>query len=401
MRDEGSAKNDSLPSRGDDQPERRRGRLARRLRLSLVLLLLVPVLANCRFSAPGYDGPVSDHFDGEVFFNRHARFSKGLSDVLRWRVLGDRVPWPETVPAEPRELPRSEFLRAKLAATFINHATVLLRINGVTILTDPIYSERCSPVSFAGPKRVRPPGIRFDALPTIDVVVISHNHYDHLDVPTLRRLAQRDGPIILAGLGTRAQLERDGVPGSRDLDWGEELRHKGLGFRFVDCQHWSSRGLTDRRNTLWGSWILEGARADGSKRQVYFAGDTGYSPHFKEQGERYGPFDLALLPIGAYEPRWFMAFAHMNPADAVKAHIDLRSKLSMGIHFGTFQLTDEGIDAPLRALAEARRAAGLSELEFRAPKFGETWILEPGSGAPPGGAPAALGPASAGDGSDG
>lgn len=338
-------------------------RLPKAVRRSLAGSALLPIVVT--LGAPGYRGPKSDHFDGERFFNA-ARMNKGFADFLKWKTNGQAERWPDWVDGEPRTVPAS----SGLAVTYINHATILVQIDGVRILTDPIFSERASPVGFAGPRRHRPPGVRFEDLPKIDVVAVSHNHYDHLDIPSLRRLAERDRPLILSGLGNKRLFDLERLPNTRDMDWEDSLIHKDVIIRYVRCQHWSARGVADRRKTLWGSFIFEGAAGS-----AYFAGDTGYSPHFKDQGERYGPFDIALLPIGAYEPRWFMKFAHMNPADAVQAHEDLRARQSMGIHFGTFQLTDEGIDKPAEHLAAARKTAGLGAADFWVPGFGETRII--------------------------
>jgi L-ascorbate metabolism protein UlaG (beta-lactamase superfamily) len=238
--------------------------------------------------------------------------------------------------------------RGELRVTFINHATTLVQLDGVNILTDPIYSRRCSPVDFAGPERVRPPGIRFEELPRIDGVVLSHNHYDHLDLPTLRRLARAWPSMrIFGGLGTRTLLARHGLEAT-ELDWWEAVELDGLTVRSVPSQHFSNRGLGDSNNTLWSAWSLE---SEGGR--VYFAGDTGYGPHFKEAGDRLGPYRLAILPIGAFRPEWFMGPVHQSPAQAVQSVLDLRASMAVPIHYGTFALADDGEDEPLEALAQA------------------------------------------------
>jgi L-ascorbate metabolism protein UlaG (beta-lactamase superfamily) len=263
----------------------------------------------------------------------------------------------------------------RMALTFVGQATFLITTPHATILTDPIFSDRASPLSFAGPKRAKPPGLALDVLPPIDVILLSHNHYDHMDLASLRRL--RGGgakPVpIVTGLGNGRYLARKGVPGAAELDWWERISLRpGVTITFVPAQHWSSRTLRDRRTTLWGGFVIE----TGGTR-LYFAGDSAYCPWFKAIGERLGPPDVALLPIGAYEPRWFMQGQHMNPAEAVQAHLDLGARQSFGMHFGTFQLTDEAIDEPLHALDRARQAAGIGDA-FATLDIGETRIVETG-----------------------
>jgi L-ascorbate metabolism protein UlaG (beta-lactamase superfamily) len=254
-----------------------------------------------------------------------------------------------------------------IRATYINHATVLVQVAGLNILTDPVWSKRVSPVTFAGPKRVRDPGIPIEALPEIDLILVSHNHYDHLDTASLKKLRQQQEkePVIVSGLGNAKLLRKQGYTNALELDWGEHTQVGAATVHFVECQHRSGRGAFDQMKTLWGSFVAE--TPEGA---IYFAGDTGYSPHFKAQGEQYGPFALSLLPIGAYEPRWFMKDIHLNPEEAVQAHLDLNSQQSLGIHFGVFQLTWEEIDSPIIDLEAALNAQGLPRETF--------WVLEPG-----------------------
>jgi L-ascorbate metabolism protein UlaG (beta-lactamase superfamily) len=224
-----------------------------------------------------------------------------------------------------------------------------------------------SPVTFAGPKRVRDPGIPIEALPEIDLILVSHNHYDHLDTASLKKLRQQQEkePVIVSGLGNAKLLRKQGYTNALELDWGEHTQVGPATVHFVECQHRSGRGAFDQMKTLWGSFVVE--TPEGA---IYFAGDTGYSPHFKAQGEQYGPFALSLLPIGAYEPRWFMKDIHLNPEEAVQAHLDLNSQQSLGIHFGVFQLTWEAIDSPITDLEAALDAQRLPRETF--------WVLEPG-----------------------
>ncbi|MFI5347902.1 MAG: MBL fold metallo-hydrolase [Elusimicrobiota bacterium] len=307
--------------------------------------------------------PVSDHFDGETFYNldRSKTVKKTFRDFLKWRFTPrPRGYWPARAdnPFSP-ELPRS-LGAAALAVTGINHATDLIQFQGLNILTDPVFSERVSPVSWIGPRRVRPPGLAFDALPRIDVVLVSHNHYDHMDLPTLVRLHRRDRPRFIVPLGNARILS--GIEGVVELDWWQvAVVGDDSSVTLVPVQHWSGRSLFDRRRALWGGFFIRRGSAS-----VFFAGDTGYGEHFAMIRDRLGPPDLSLLPIGAYEPRWFMKDQHINPDEAVRAHLDLGSRRSVGMHFGTFRLTDEGIDDPVTALAESRRVRSVPEEDFLA-----------------------------------
>ena len=328
-------------------------------------ILLCFYFLSCT-SSPGYKGPKSDHFNGKTFFNKYGKMKNDFFSFLKWRFTANKGPWPNWVKNKLSTKPTKRIKESSLTATFINHATVLIQFGNINIITDPIFSKRCSPFSWIGPKRVREPGVKFEDLPPIDIVLISHNHYDHLDIPTLKKLAKRDNPIIISGLGNGQLFEKNQLKNYKDLDWGDTLELKGLKFHFLVAQHWSGRGLTDRLQTLWGSFLIE---KDGKK--VYFAGDTGYGPHFKDHGNTFAPVDLALLPIGAYRPRWFMKFAHMSPQDALKAHLDLKSKRSIGIHFGTFSLGDDAFDDPIKDLKKEREKMGINEKDFIAPEFGE------------------------------
>ena len=300
----------------------------------------------CAFSGPTWQGAPSDHFDGERF-HPPVPGERGFGDLLRWQKERARPAWHE-VEAEPGPPPPRRLPLGALRVTFVNHATVLLQAFGMNILTDPIWSKRCSPLETIGPARVRPPGIRFEDLPPIDAVLLSHDHYDHMDVPTLRRL-ERAFPQarIYAGLGNAAFLRGQHVRHVYDLDWWQEVRFGRATFIGVPAQHFSNRGFCDRNGTLFLGYVVRGAAGS-----VYFAGDTGYAPHFAEIRRRLGPLRLAVLPIGAYKPEWFMAPMHLSPAQALQAQADLGAPLAMGMHFGTFQLGDEGQDEAQQVRAE-------------------------------------------------
>lgn len=334
--------------------------------------LLVFLLA-CRTGS--YEGPPSDHFDGERFFQPGVASHKSFFDLLRWSLSGDRAEWPEWVAnTEEPDLP-AEVRAGEIVVTFVNHATLLIQLPGLNILTDPSWSERASPVSWAGPKRVRAPGLAFEKLPKIHAVLVSHNHYDHLDVPTLQRLAREHEAAIFVPLGDKGWLEKEGVTGVKEMDWGQSIPlGPSVQAFFTPSQHWSARGLFDRNLSLWGAWLLQ-----FGEHRLYFAGDTGYGPHFEKIKKDYGKVWLALLPIGAYEPRWFMKEAHINPAEAVQAHRDLGATRSLGMHFGCWQLTDEAFDRPVQDLQEALRVAQIPSEEFEAAVVGKTYRFHPDS----------------------
>ncbi len=320
---------------------------------------------------PGYDGPQSDHFNGRLFFNPDAPTGRSFKDFLRWQRTQQRKSWPEWVANRAQPVLPETLATGQIALTFINHITFLLQFNGLNVLTDPVYSQRVSPFRSVGPRRVRDPGLAFEALPPIHLVLITHNHYDHLDIETLLRLEQAHSPRFVTGLGNRAFLAGFGIQAVDELDWWQSVATAGAEVTLTPAQHWSSRGPRNRNRTLWGGFIV---RASG--RQVYFAGDTGYWTHFRQVRERVGRVDLALLPIGAYEPRWFMRDQHMNPDDAVRAHLDLEPKVSVATHFGCFQLTDEGIDDPPLELAAACERLGVSPDAFQVLETGETRLFD-------------------------
>ncbi len=327
-------------------------------------------LVSCT-GAPHYQGPRSDHFNGSTFVNS-IPMTKGAADMasVGWGALTKASQWPDWVEVEPQPVAH-ERVQDGITITYINHATFLIQVDGLNILTDPVYSMRASPFQWAGPKRVHQPGVRFEDLPRIDVVLISHNHYDHLDEATLKKfVGQNQQPIILAGLGNGALFERWDLNSFYDLDWEESVEHEGVEFIFTECRHRSGRGFSDQMKTLWGSFVIKTSRGN-----IYFAGDTGYGPHFKSTGDEHGPFAAALLPIGAYEPRWFMKDVHVNPAEAAQAHQDLRSQFSIGMHFGTFQLTYEAIDQPEKDLAAALQEKGIEPQEFITLDAGDNYFL--------------------------
>ena len=277
-----------------------------------------------------------------------------------------RTAWPKRVPLAPHPAPPAAVARGSVAVTFIGHATFLIRTASTVILTDPVFTPHAGPFGRLGPPRVRPPGIAPSALPPVDLVLVSHNHYDHLQPSSLRLFADRATYVAPLGVGPQLNVPRN----IQELDWWESTSAGGAEITCVPAQHFSARTPWDRDRTLWCGYVV---RVDGVT--IYFAGDSGYSPQFKEIGARFPSIDVALVPIGAYEPRWFMTPVHMNPEEAVRVHLDVRPRVSIGMHFATFQLTDEAIDEPRRALERARAAHGVRDEAFRVLDFGETAIL--------------------------
>ena len=307
--------------------------------------------------------PVSDHCDGERFFNPHGR-PRPLRDVIKWMRTRRRTPWPARRPNAPYPPPPPAVGRGEVAVTFIGHSTFLIRTASTVILTDPVFTSRAGPFGRLGPPRVRPPAIAPSALPPVDLVLVSHNHYDHLQPSSLALFADRATYVTPLGVGRQTGRK------ATELDWWQSTSDGGVEITCVPAQHFSARTPWDRDRTLWCGYVV---RVDDVT--LYFAGDSGYSPQFREVGTRFPSIDVALLPIGAYEPRWFMGAVHMNPEEAVRAHLDVRPRVSIGMHFGTFQLTDEGIDEPLRALERARETHGVSTGDFRVLDFGESVIV--------------------------
>jgi L-ascorbate metabolism protein UlaG (beta-lactamase superfamily) len=332
------------------------------------VLLLSGVFSMISCSNPTY--PISDHFDGKIFHNqnRASDVDRSIYELLKWKLGGKVKEWPDQVVdnVEP-ELP-SSLESGEAAVTFVNHATDLIQLKNLNVITDPVFSERVSPLKWAGPKRHRQPGVSLEALPPIQIIVVSHNHYDHMDLDSLAKITKRDHAKVLVPLGNKKFLKAQGIEDVEELDWWQSLTlADGSKITLVPMQHWSSRGLFDQSETLWGGFVIE---ASGLK--ILFAGDTGYGQQFREIREKFGPLDISILPIGAYEPRWFMEPQHMNPKDAVQAHIDLGSALSIGTHFGTFQLTDEGIEDPVVDLQKSLLELGVDPQKFLAPKHGQT-----------------------------
>ena len=321
------------------------------------------------------DAAGKPHHAADGFRNNYPHAMPGGRDFFRWRWDAWRNKHPRR-PAQgyklPRAQPRVAFLqqnRSTTSVTWIGHSTILLQLGGLNILTDPVLGLRASPLAFAGPRRFSAPGLLLEQLPHIDLVLLSHNHYDHLDEWTVRRLNRQAGgpPHFLVPLGLRNWFVRRNMHRVTEMDWWDSQSIEGLQIHFVPAQHWSSRTLTDRNQSLWGGFVV-----DGPAFRFYFAGDSGYSKDFADIGRRFPGIDLAALPIGAYEPRWFMRNQHVNPAEAVQALVDLGADSAFAIHWGCFELTDEPLDQPPRDLALALNDAEIDAERFFVMRIGET-----------------------------
>lgn len=306
-------------------------------------LLFIVFLAAC---APRYKGPVTDHFNGKKFANTGPAVER-KGGLLKWLFNRDKGPWLNTPEAQPGPKPQTRVLGDSLVVTFVGHSSFLLQVDGLNILTDPVWSDKIGPTKWLGIKRRRPPGLRYEDLPPIDAVLLSHCHYDHLDLGTLKRLAKDFNPSMVTPLGVSYLPKKVGGNATRELDWNEKLvLSDKLTITCTEARHFSNRGMGDRDRTLWGGYLLHTRFGT-----IYFAGDTGYGDLFPKIAQHArqsetGPVKLAMLPIGSYRPTWFMAPVHMSPVEAVQAFNDLGQPQSVGIHFGTFQQGDDGLFEP-------------------------------------------------------
>jgi len=356
----------------------------------LVALCFAPTLVPPLLDRVYYSGPPSDHFDGRRFFNPGADPPRGEGATRRWMAGEGRARWPDHVPVRQTVPPR-RVAGNDMRMTWIGHSTVLVQTAGLNILTDPIWSDRASPFSFAGPKRVRAPGVRFEDLPKIDLVVVSHNHYDHMDLRTLKRLWERDRPRIVTSLGNDTILARAGIP-ALAFDWGGHFVQKRDGaivsgnpacaagpwqcgeayaVTVERVHHWGSRWLSDRNRALWSGFTIETPAG-----RIFFAGDTGWGDgSWVREAARHGPFRLAIIPIGAWSPRDFMRSNHIDPGEAWRAFEALAPARAIGVHWGTFQLSFEAIDAPPRAIAALARARRVPADRFVTTEPGATFSV--------------------------
>lgn len=355
--------------------------------------LAAAALVGCASSNPAYD-PSKPHHLPNGFRNLHAS-PHGEPDggfwAWQWQRLRADLPAdrPERVPRAAVDLARLQQASADLTFTWLGHSSALWQVNGLRIMTDPHLSERASPVSYAGPKRLNAPPITADQLPRIDVVLISHNHYDHLDLATVQRLAAQPGgsPLFVVPLGVGRWMADQGITRVKEMDWWEQFEVPAAAgavtVNFVPSHHWSSRTPWDRSATLWGGFVMQ-APMGAAPVSLYYTGDTGYAPDFAEIGRRFGGFDFSMIPVGCYEPRWFMRGQHVNEEEAVRIHQDVRSRQSIGVHWGVFRLCDDPIDAPMDGLPAALDRLQVARDAFVLPVLGETRVLRAAGTAPEG-----------------
>jgi L-ascorbate metabolism protein UlaG (beta-lactamase superfamily) len=337
----------------------------------MLLIIVLGVIATVPLSviiigraiaAPKYRGAVSDHFDGTKFFNPSGMNSKEFKDVVKWQSeKREKGVWHTPKNIAIGEKPTPSVTDGNLRVTYIGHSTVLLQLDGLNILTDPVWYARCSPVQWAGPKRVIPAGIDINDLPKIDIILQSHNHWDHLDIINLPKIWQRDKPVVYTALGVSQFLNKKGISQTMDMDWWDETHFNAdITITCVPAQHFSGRGTVDRNATLWAGFVISSKKSGN----IYFAGDSGYGSFFKTIGERFGAMRLALIPIGAFKPRWFMGNIHCAPDEAVQIHFDVKAQSSLAIHHSTFSLADDGQTEPLDLLQEAKQLRGLADDAF-------------------------------------
>ncbi|MDX1585176.1 MAG: MBL fold metallo-hydrolase [Balneolaceae bacterium] len=342
---------------------------------AILLLLFATYIVDVIIKAPAYRGPKSGHFNGRTFRNLDGIKARGFKDIIKWALSGDPGTWTKLTEKDSTigSIEQSRNGKEDVQITFVNHATFLIQVDGMNILTDPVWSLRASPFQWIGPKRMRPPGIKFQDLPEIDLVLISHNHYDHLDKNTVRALKKAYDPQFITPLGVSRYLHDLGIERTIEMDWWNKREiSEELSISSVPAQHFSGRGLTDRDKTLWCGYVLEAPSST-----IYFAGDTGYDGFFKKIGAKFKSIDVALLPIGAYRPRWFMRPIHVNPEEAVMIHRDIGAGTSIGMHFGTFPLADDGMSEPREDLEKAKQKHGLDGNEFITLQEGETYEAVP------------------------
>lgn len=332
---------------------------------AILIIVLLTIIIGFVLSGPGYKGPKSDHFDGKIFSNPNGLAAQNLIGVMKYGITRKPEKWIKNYETAVRTDPIPTSNLNEVQISFVNHSTFLIQIGGYNILTDPIWSKRCSPFQWVGPERMRPPGIGMDLLPKIDLVLLSHNHYDHLDVNSIKDIVKKDNPKFIAPLGVGKFLSKLGVEKYNEFDWGQEEQFGNISIKGVAANHFTSRGLFDRDKTLWCGYLLN---FDGYK--LYFMGDSGYGPNFKVLGEQEKTIDLALIPIGAYLPKWFMSPIHVSPSEAVQVHQDINAKQSIAMHFGTFPLADDGMHTPVTELKKSLALNGISEEEFMVPDEG-------------------------------
>lgn len=336
----------------------------------LLAVVLLTVIFGFVLSGPGHEGGMTDHFDGKRFINPNGLAAQNLLGVLKFGIYRKPEKWIKDYETDTRTEAIPKPKQDEVQVSFVNHSTFLIQVGGLNILTDPVWSKRCSPFQWAGPERMRPPGFSMDLLPKIDIVLLSHNHYDHLDVNTIKAIHQKHKPKFVVPLGVGKFLSKLGVTDSSELDWGQTENIDSCSIKGIPANHFSSRGLFDRDKTLWCGYLLK-----FGDYKIYFLGDSGYGSNFKTLGEEEGSIDLALIPIGAYLPKWFMSPIHVSPEEAVQVHKDVRAKQSIAMHFGTFPLADDAMETPIQELRKALAKSNLPKEEFMVPDEGGVYTF--------------------------
>jgi len=333
--------------------------------LAILFLLVFGIIILIK--RPLYQGRISDHFNGQQFY--YKEYLHSFRDMLKWALEMKVVKWPKWINDPPQPKPEADVQEGEIKVTYINHATLLIQLDGINILTDPIWAKRSGPWGKIGPKRVRAPGVRIEDLPRIDAILITHDHYDHLDYKTLHTLSQKHQPQVFVGLGVKTLLKAKRFRHVVEMDWWQTywVPSSPIQITFVPARHYSGRTMVGNNRTLWGGFVIQGTGGN-----IYYAGDTGYDELFYKIKEKFGKFRLTLLPIGSYEKRWYMKTQHMNPQDAVKVHSLLESKQSIAYHYATFaEHPEQTIDAHEKDLAAALRKSGIADSEFWVLAFGE------------------------------
>ena len=336
--------------------------------IPLVLFILAIIFVGQAISTQPYRGPVSDHFDGSKFINPGNVSAKGFPDLIKFLVGRDQGPWTKNYETFVGKKPKAPE-KGQVKITFVNHSTFLIQWEKYNILTDPVWSDRCSPFNFVGPQRMRPPGLRFEDLPQIDLVLLSHNHYDHLDISTVIRLEKAFQPTFVVPLGVSDYLKKNDIENTVELDWWEKTNQKPV-ITAVPAQHFSGRGFYDRDKSLWCGYVIE-----FQNKKIYFAGDSGYGSFFKDIGKKFGPMDISMIPIGAYLPAWFMSPIHVSPQESIKIHKDVNSKQSIAMHFGTFPLADDGMGRAEKDLMATLKKTRTSQESFLIPDEGKPLVF--------------------------
>lgn len=348
------------------------------MRAIILVLVICCVLIICGYlilsNKTYYSGPVSDHFDGKKFFNPYDDTNRPFSKFLLWQWKREKEKWPEAVTIEQYDSPPQRVFNG-IRISFVGHVTFLIQVDGINILTDPVWSDRAGPFGILGPKRVIDPGIKFEDLPPIDLVLVSHNHYDHMDINTLEKLHKGHSPMFITPLGNDTIIKDAlGEVKVQALDWYESYKSENnIEVTVVSAVHWSSRFSLDRNKALWGGFII-----NTPKGVIYFSGDTalGGGKVFMDIAARFPKIDYALIGIGTYEPKWFMKSAHICPEESMIIYSILKPKLAIGMHHHTFQLSDESIETQTRDFEAAISSYKIDRKKFLLPKVGEVIVDE-------------------------